>query len=223
MNKIIFRINKLYYYIFGEKFFKKLNFEWHKYPSRYNIIQETIIRKKYKNYLEIGCFNDEVFSKIIIEKKIGVDPEKGGTIRDTSDNFFKFNKIKFDIIFIDGLHHYEQVKKDIKNSLLCLNDGGVIFLHDCMPESCIRQTIPRCSRVWNGDVWKNIVEARTNVNLDTYVCIADHGIGIILKRPNRNLLRINVKNFSRLRFKDFYYNYKKYLNLVTNDNLKNIF
>ena len=107
--------------------------------------------------------------------------------------------------------------------MLCLNNGGVIFLHDCMPESCIRQTIPRCSRVWNGDVWKNIVEARTNVNLDTYVCIADHGIGIILKRPNRNLLRINVKNFSRLRFKDFYYNYKKYLNLVTNDNLKNIF
>lgn len=223
MNKIIFRINKLYYYIFGEKFFKKLNFEWHKFPGRYNIIQETIIRKKYKNYLEIGCFDDEVFSKIIIENKIGVDPEKGGTIRDTSDNFFKFNKIKFDIIFIDGLHHYEQVKKDIKNSLLCLNDGGVIFLHDCMPESCIRQTIPRCSRVWNGDVWKNIVEARTNVNLDTYVCMADHGIGIILKRPNRNLLRINVKNFSRLRFKDFYYNYKKYLNLVTNDNLKNIF
>jgi hypothetical protein len=223
MNKIIFRINKLYYYIFGEKFFKKLNFEWHKYPSRYNIIQETIIRKKYKNYLEIGCFDDEVFSKIIIEKKIGVDPEKGGTVRDTSDNFFKFNNIKFDIIFIDGLHHYEQVKKDIENSLLCLNNGGVIFLHDCMPESCIRQTIPRCSRVWNGDVWKNIVEARTNVNLDTYVCIADHGVGIILKRPNRNLLRVNVKNFSRLRFKDFYYNYKKYLNLVTNDNLKNIF
>ena len=223
MNKIIFRINKLYYYVFGEKFFKKLNFEWHKYPNRYNIIQETIIRKEYKNYLEIGCFDDEVFSKIIIEKKIGVDPEKGGTVRDTSDNFFKFNKITFDIIFIDGLHHYEQVKKDIKNSLLCLNDGGVIFLHDCMPESCIRQTIPRCSRVWNGDVWKNIVEARTNINLDTYVCMADHGVGIILKRPNRNLLSINVKNFSRLRFKDFYYNYKKYLNLVTNDNLNNIF
>ena len=75
MNKLKFRINKLYYYIFGEKFFKKLNFEWGKYPSRHNIIQETILRKKYKNYLEIGCFDDEVFSKIMIDKKIGVDPE----------------------------------------------------------------------------------------------------------------------------------------------------
>jgi hypothetical protein len=223
MNKLRFRINKLYYYIFGEKFLKKLNFEWGKYPSRHHIIQETIIRKKYKNYLEIGCFHDEVFSKIKIERKIGVDPEKGGTIRDTSDNFFKFNKIKFDVIFIDGLHHYEQVKKDIKNSLYFLNEDGVIFLHDCMPESCIRQTVPRISRIWNGDVWKNIVETRTDQNLDTYVCMADHGIGIILKRKNNNLLKLNIENFSKLKFKDFYYNYKHYLNLVTHENLKKIF
>ena len=223
MNKLSFRINKLYYYIFGEKFLKKLNFEWDKYPSRYHIIQETIIRKKYKNYLEIGCCTDEVFSKIKIERKIGVDPEKGGTIRDTSDNFFKFNKIKFDVIFIDGLHHYEQVKKDIKNSLYFLNEEGVIFLHDCMPESCIRQTVPRISRIWNGDVWKNIVETRTDQNLDTYVCIADQGIGIILKRKNNNLLKLNIENFSKLKFKDFYYNYKHYLNLVTHENLKKIF
>ena len=117
MNKLKIKINKIYYYIFGEKFFKKINFEWHKYPSRHNVIQDTIFRKKYKSYLEIGCFDDEVFSKIEIESKVGVDPEKGGTIRDTSDNFFKFNKTKFDIIFLDGLHHYHQVKKDIKNSL----------------------------------------------------------------------------------------------------------
>ena len=152
MNKLKMKINKLYYYIFGEKFFKKINFEWHKYPTRYNVIQDTIFRKKYKSYLEIGCFDDELFSKIEIESKVGVDPEKGGTIRDTSDNFFKFNKTKFDIIFIDGLHHYDQVKKDIDNSLLFLNENGVIFLHDCMPESCVRQTVPRCSRIWNGDV-----------------------------------------------------------------------
>ena len=56
MNKLKIKINKLYYYIFGEKFFKKINFEWHKYPSRHNVIQDTIFRKKYKSYLEIGCF-----------------------------------------------------------------------------------------------------------------------------------------------------------------------
>jgi hypothetical protein len=92
-----------------------------------------------------------------------------------------------------------------------------------MPESCIRQTVPRCSGIWNGDVWKNIVETRTHKNLDTYVCMADHGIGIILKRKNRNLLSLDIKSFNKLKFKDFYYNYKNYLNLVAKKDLENIF
>ena len=65
-----FKFNRLYHYIFGEKFYKKLEFNWNQYPSRYEIIQETINRKNYKSYLEIGCDQDELFSKIIIDKKI---------------------------------------------------------------------------------------------------------------------------------------------------------
>ena len=221
--KIIFRLNRLYHYIFGEKFYKKLDFQWHKYPNRYEIIQETINRKKYKSYLEIGCDQDEIFSKIKIDKKIGVDPSSGGTIRDTSDNFFKKNNIKFDIIFIDGLHEYDQVKKDIDNSLLFLNENGVIFLHDCMPTRFIYQVVPRATGLWNGDVWKNIVESRTKTEIDTYVIHADHGIGMILKRTNKKLLNLNINNFKKLRFKDFFYNYKDYLNIVYQEELKNIF
>ena len=73
-----------------------------------------IENKNYKKYLEIGCHNDEVFNKISIEK-IGVDPVSGGNFRGTSDEFFKKNKSNFDCIFIDGLHEYKQVKRDILN------------------------------------------------------------------------------------------------------------
>ena len=139
VRKLNFKLSRWYHIIFGEKFNKKLNFEWDKYPSRHQIIQETIIRKNYKSYLEIGCDEDQLFSKIKIEMKIGVDPVSGGNVRDTSDNFFRRNHNKFDIIFIDGLHEYKQVKKDIKNSLLFLNENGVIFLHDCMPMRFIYQ------------------------------------------------------------------------------------
>jgi hypothetical protein len=187
------------------------------------IIQNIIISKNYKKYLEIGCDKDQIFSNILIDFKIGVDPIQGGNVRKTSDDFFKNNLDKFDIIFIDGLHEYEQVNKDINNSLKALNDGGIILLHDCMPKSYFHQAVPRSRMSWNGDVWKNIVEARANPEIDTYTCFADEGIGIIFNRLNRNKLIINKKNFKKLKFRDFYYNYREYLNIISAEEINKIF
>ena len=53
-----------------KSFSKDLIMTGKKFPSRTSIIQEIINHKKYKNYLEIGCDNDENFSKIQIENKI---------------------------------------------------------------------------------------------------------------------------------------------------------
>lgn len=222
MNKI-YLFNRLRHIIFGEKFYKKLNFNWNLYPHRLEIIQNIIISKNYKKYLEIGCDKDQIFSNILIDFKIGVDPIQGGNVRKTSDDFFKNNLDKFDIIFIDGLHEYEQVNKDINNSLKALNDGGIILLHDCMPKSYFHQAVPRSRMSWNGDVWKNIVEARANPEIDTYTCFADEGIGIIFNRLNRNKLIINKKNFKKLKFRDFYYNYREYLNIISAEEINKIF
>ena len=223
IRNFLFKINKIYNYIFGEKFYKKLNFNWNLYPHRLEIIQNIIISKNYKKYLEIGCDKDQIFSNILIDFKIGVDPVQGGNVRKTSDDFFKNNLDKFDIIFIDGLHEYEQVNKDINNSLKALNDGGIILLHDCMPKSYFHQAVPRSRMSWNGDVWKNIVEARANPEIDTYTCFADEGIGIIFNRLNRNKLIINKKNFKKLKFRDFYYNYREYLNIISAEEINKIF
>ena len=223
IKNFLFKINKIYNYIFGEKFYKKLNFNWNLYPHRLEIIQNIIISKNYKKYLEIGCDKDQIFSNILIDYKIGVDPVQGGNVRKTSDDFFKNNLDKFDIIFIDGLHEYDQVNKDINNSLKAINDGGIILLHDCMPKSYFHQAVPRSRMSWNGDVWKNIVEARANPEIDTYTCFADEGIGIIFNRLNRNKLIINKKNFKKLKFRDFYYNYREYLNIISAEEINKIF
>ncbi len=111
-------------------------------------MQDTIDRKKYKSYLEIGCFDNELFDHINCEKKVGVDPYSGGTLRETSDYFFSKNKETFDCIFIDGLHIYQQVKKDILNSIKSLNQNGVIFIHDCLPNNVFDQAVPRCKYIW---------------------------------------------------------------------------
>ncbi len=50
--------------------------------------------------------------------------------RETSDEYFKNNKYKFDLIYIDGNHLYDFVKKDISNSLDCINNDGIIVLDD---------------------------------------------------------------------------------------------
>ena len=97
---------RLKFYILGEKFYKKFDYDWHKYSHRFDIINNIIKYKKYNSYLEIGCQADVSFKKILAADKIGVDPMDGGTHRMTSDNFFKTNQKTFDIIFIDGLHEY---------------------------------------------------------------------------------------------------------------------
>ena len=117
------------------------------------------------------------------------------------------NKNNFDCIFIDGLHEYSQVIKDIKNSLEVLNENGLIFLHDCLPESVGRRRVLRDRYTWNGDVWKAIVEARTWKDCDTRTCLIDHGISIIEKKPNQDLLEIKTTEFQKLKFKFFYENY----------------
>lgn len=200
-----FLFNKLYHLVFGEKFSKKINFKFDN-KNRIELIKYMIENKNYKKYLEIGCHNDEVFNKISIEK-IGVDPVSGGNFRGTSDEFFKKNKSNFDCIFIDGLHEYKQVKRDILNSIKFLENDGIIILHDCLPPSIDRQRVPRTRYTWNGDVWKAIVEVRTWSHVDTYTILSDQGLGIIQKKYNSDILNLKITNFDKLSYKFFYENY----------------
>ena len=221
--KYLFLLKRIFYFFYGERFFKRLDYNWKDHPSRIDIIKKIIRNKKYKTYLEIGCDNDENFSQISIDKKVGVDPLKGGTLRMTSDEFFSDNKIFFDIIFLDGLHTYEQTIKDIKNSLKFLNNNGVILVHDCLPKKIWNQIVPRMYGHWNGDVWKAIVHARTFDFADTYTCKADHGIGMIFKRKNKNPLKAKLNDFKNLKFSEYYKNHLDYMNPINHKEIDKIF
>jgi predicted O-methyltransferase YrrM len=59
-------------------------------------------------------------------------------IRDISDNAIsKLNQFdmieKVDFVYIDGLHTYDQVKKDIENYIPIINQNGFIAGHDFHP------------------------------------------------------------------------------------------
>ena len=218
LNFLKLLINRIYYFIFIERFSKKLIFDFPNNIYRWDLIQFLINKYKFQNYLEIGCDKDQSFSKIIIKNKVGVDPISGGTIRASSNNFFIKNKNTFDIIFIDGLHHYNQVLTDINNSLNILNNNGFILVHDCLPRTLAQQAVPRYRGSWQGDVWKAIVELRTKENLDIITCKIDFGVAIIRKKKNQNLLKIDCVDFLKLKFKDYYYNHNKLMNIISYKN-----
>jgi hypothetical protein len=222
LNKFTKVFKKIYYKTFIENFKGKLEYNFPDNFYRWDLIEYLIKKNNYTNYLEIGCDQNQLFSKVIIDNKIGVDPVSGGNIRKTSDDFFEKNNDKFDIVFIDGLHTYEQVKKDILNSVNCLNVNGIILVHDCMPDSLGKQAVPRYKMQWNGDVWKAIVDLRQKEDLDIYTCEMDQGIGIITKKKNSSLLSLN-KPIHKIKFKDYFYNYKEYMRVISLAELKKIF
>jgi hypothetical protein len=223
LNPIKLFINRIYYFLFIERFNKKLSFNFPEKIFRWDLIQFLIDKYEYSSYLEIGCDKDQSFSKIEISHKVGVDPISGGTIRKTSNDFFRTNKKKFDLIFIDGLHHYEQVIKDIDNAIDILNDNGHILVHDCLPRTIAHQAIPRYRGSWNGDVWKAIVDLRTRKNLEVFTCEIDFGVGIIQKKNNSKILELKINNFKNLKFKDYFHRNKEFMNVISyNETLKKI-
>ena len=164
--------------------------------TRTEIINGFIYKNNYKSYLEIGVNTPSQpgynWVGVKIDIKHGVDPNVDTTYRMTSDDFFEnYITQKYDIIFIDGLHIFEQVYRDIINSLNNLNEGGIIVVHDCNPVTEITQRRVRASDAWHGDVWKAIVKLRIeNSDLDICTVNTDEGCGII-KKGKQDLLFVN--------------------------------
>ncbi len=199
----------------GDYSAKRINAVWEGKPTRYDLINQLIETNSYKSYLEVGCSKDDCFRAISVPNKIGVDPFHGGTHRMTSDAFFAENTQKFDIIFIDGLHQYAQVRLDMLNAVESLNDGGVILVHDCLPLTFKAQLPFPPGGDWNGDVWKAFAEMRTLPNIDCALSMIDHGVGIIKKRGNTNRLDIGTKDFLGLKYADLVNHYERWLNCLS--------
>jgi hypothetical protein len=192
----------------------------HTMNCKHEIINHLISKFGFKTYLEIGCAKNHNYSQIICEDKLGVDPVMGGTYRGTSDDFFKdpnFKGKNFDFIFIDGLHHEEQLLKDIKNSIKRLTPQGVILLHDMLPTNEAMQKVPREVRDWTGDVWKGFIKFR-NANTTIFSCVIDTDFGLGFIRPSKKnthtIKKIPVKFIT---YDNFVINKKEWMNILEVD------
>jgi predicted O-methyltransferase YrrM len=163
--------------------------------TRLDLIKLAIKTTNAKSYLEIGCDKNQIFSQLSVEHMVGVDPAKGGNVRMTSDEFFAQNNEMFDVIFIDGLHYYEQVGRDLDNALKVLTPGGIIILHDMLPisEQEAVVPIPATKQVWLGDVWRLAFDLSKRTDVNFNLLLIDHGCGVVTKGPQTGI-EIEIEN-----------------------------
>lgn len=216
--------------------------------NRIRAAQRALDRRSKPVYLEIGVSRGQAFQRIGADVKIAVDPafrlstrareladEKGRVthyFETTSDAFFERQAVfleqhPIDVALIDGLHTYEQVVRDVENTLRYLQDDGVIFLHDCNPPFALagrpaeswddfiaQQKGPLVIGIWNGDVWKSIVHLRsTRPDLVVGVLKCDQGVGFVRKGTPESTLPYSPAEVEALTYADLKADRKRLLNL----------
>lgn len=134
-----------------------------------------------RSYLEIGVETGQTLLQICVPQRTGVDPcflfdWQAHQGRDglqfhpcASDDFFATldPDRRFDLIFIDGLHTFEQTYRDVLHALRHSHARTVILIDDTMPsdvfsacrdeQQCLelRSRFSDCKdRSWHGDTYK---------------------------------------------------------------------
>lgn len=186
---------------------------------RWDLINYLADINQYQNYLEIGV--QDYYSncdKIRVPNKVAIDPDPRNKcdFKGTSDEYFaQLSKdVKFDLIFIDGLHEQEQVLRDINNSLKHLTPSGTIVVHDCLPETAQQAQPDDWGGPWMGTVYQAMVKVvNERSDLDTCVVNYDCGCGII--RKNGKPLNEDVANLGEVNFETYMEFRQHWLNIIS--------
>jgi len=192
--------------------------------ARTQLINRIIRDGNYHSYLEIGFLDDgdDPLNIPFVDCPVrtGVDPAYDG---ETSDDFFGAKQahrpgIRYDCIFVDGLHHHEQAYRDIINSLNVLSHHGTLLIHDTNPQHYQQQVVPRHQQDWTGNVWRAVLQARLacpyhicyTLPVETGITIMQHPPASYPKYADRTLERFDPHTMT---WETFCANRQKILNL----------
>ncbi|GJD50304.1 hypothetical protein OPKNFCMD_3043 [Methylobacterium crusticola] len=197
--------------------------------ERPEVIQPIIDLFPAARYLEVGVSQGVTFHALRAGTKVAVDPNflfqvpasptaDGSHYHScTSDAFFaQYGKgPKFDVIYLDGLHTYEQTLRDLLNSIVLLNDGGVIIIDDVLPNSyeaglrdpdecfAIRRKFNNADSAWMGDVYKLVFFVESFIQQFDFRTIADNHGQLVMWRGVRDLSNTTDRLLSEISDYDY--------------------
>jgi SAM-dependent methyltransferase len=188
------------------------DFEWDEINySRQAVVNLLLANARGGRYLEIGCAGNDLFDAVMAADKVGVDPVRGGTHRMTSDAFFAdWRGEGFDVVFIDGLHLYDQVRRDLDGALRVLKPGGWIAIHDMMPRDWLEEHVPQIqTRGWTGDGWKVAFELLASADVDFRLLLLDHGVLVVRPLSANPVVPDLSASLTGERFAYFHHNFAR--------------
>lgn len=186
---------------------------------------------KANSYLEIGVQHGYTFLAVDIESKVAVDPQflfdfsiyQSDLVefnQITSDEFFLHHARErtFDVMFIDGLHTFEQAFRDFCNSICHSHSNSIWIIDDTIPSDvfstlrdpieaiAFRQAAGVHSEAWHGDVFKLVFAIHDFFPEFSYVTVNTDGNPqtVIWRRPRKTFSALidNLETISRLTYFD---------------------
>lgn len=147
------------------------------------------------SYLELGLSSGINFNSLVLKNKKSVDivSDPRPTFQMSTDDFFKNNKEKFHIIYIDADHEYQQVIKDYNNAVDSITINGIIFLHDLYPPDKDHTQKHLCDNSFK------ILNYFIDNNYNILVNLGDYGACAVFSNS-----KINLENFNHdITYEDF--------------------
>lgn len=184
-----------------------------------NKILETL---GFEDYLEVGVQAGVTFKDVSAPRRDAVDPKfllETDTLASSTTRFFEMPSDEFfasacdktyDLIFLDGLHTFEQCYRDLCAGLQVLREPGAILIDDTLPGDffsslptldmaiAAREEHGLSARAWTGDVFKVVLmlhEFYPNLN---YVTLRDPANPA--HKPNTLVWREKRPNFGPAHF-----------------------
>ncbi|WP_267389675.1 class I SAM-dependent methyltransferase [Sphingomonas sp. GC_Shp_3] len=199
---------------------------------RSEVNQEILSILPGKSYLEVGVNRGKTFFEVIADQKVAVDPnflfdfeaERANPQSKNcefyqlkSDVFFSEfgHNRRFDLIFLDGLHTYEQTLRDLMNSITCINTNGVIVIDDMIPSTYISSiselsqsqrlsaALGNTDSSWMGDVFRLAFFIESFLPAFSFATVGEnHGQMVLWRQTRKNIPERTLESTCRMDFGD---------------------